>query len=164
MFSVNRILGSDFSTIAAGLDGLAQRQRVHAENLANVDTEGYTARTVDFEQQLKAARRSDDAGDALARLSDDSGGVDGFDSASDASDGADLDAATDPASTSTARDGADSLVPGREFRVSDSGKAVNRTSEAAAMMNDNIRFRVLTQQANNRISSLRSVLNEMGRG
>ena len=32
------------------------------------------------------------------------------------------------------------------------------------MMNDNVRFRVLTQQVTNQISAMRSVIAEMGRG
>ena len=41
---------------------------------------------------------------------------------------------------------------------------VDRGEEVSAMMNDNVRFRVLTQQVTNQISALRSVIAEMGRG
>ena len=38
-----------------GLAGLAQRSQVISTNVANVDTPGYTARTVDFESVLRQA-------------------------------------------------------------------------------------------------------------
>ena len=37
------------------LDGLAMRQRVAADNIANMDTPGYIASEVDFEGSLRAA-------------------------------------------------------------------------------------------------------------
>ena len=43
-------------------------------------------------------------------------------------------------------------------------KSVDRTTEVASMMNDNIQFRIMSQQINNRISSLKNVISEMGRG
>jgi flagellar basal-body rod protein FlgB len=41
--------------LASALDGVSTRQRVTADNIANVDTPGYRARSVDFETQLRAA-------------------------------------------------------------------------------------------------------------
>ena len=41
--------------LASALDGVTTRQQVIADNIANVDTPGYRARSVDFESQLKAA-------------------------------------------------------------------------------------------------------------
>lgn len=41
--------------LASALDGVALRQRVTADNIANVDTPGFRASSVDFETQLKAA-------------------------------------------------------------------------------------------------------------
>ncbi|HEX7716665.1 MAG TPA: flagellar basal body rod protein FlgB [Marmoricola sp.] len=41
--------------LASALDGVALRQRVIADNIANVDTPGFRASSVDFETQLKAA-------------------------------------------------------------------------------------------------------------
>lgn len=37
------------------LDGLSLRQRVIADNVANIDTPGFTASTVDFESSLRSA-------------------------------------------------------------------------------------------------------------
>lgn len=43
------------SVIHAALDGVALRQRVTADNIANIDTPGYRASSVDFESSLRAA-------------------------------------------------------------------------------------------------------------
>ena len=43
------------SVLHSALDGLALRQRVIADNIANVDTPGFRATTVDFESSLQAA-------------------------------------------------------------------------------------------------------------
>jgi flagellar basal-body rod protein FlgB len=41
--------------LASALDGVTLRQQVTADNIANVDTPGFRASSVDFESQLKAA-------------------------------------------------------------------------------------------------------------
>ncbi len=41
--------------LAAALDGVTTRQQVIADNIANVDTPGFRATSIDFETQLKAA-------------------------------------------------------------------------------------------------------------
>lgn len=41
--------------LASALDGVSLRQRVIADNIANVDTPGFRATSVDFETQLEAA-------------------------------------------------------------------------------------------------------------
>jgi flagellar basal-body rod protein FlgB len=41
--------------LASALDGVSLRQRVIADNIANVDTPGFRASSVDFETELKAA-------------------------------------------------------------------------------------------------------------
>lgn len=48
---------SDLTTSAlhVALDGLDQRQRAIASNLANLETPGYLARTVSFEDSLRTA-------------------------------------------------------------------------------------------------------------
>ena len=45
------------SVLATALDGLANRQNVIADNIANVDTPGFRATSVDFENNLLAALR-----------------------------------------------------------------------------------------------------------
>lgn len=47
--------GTTDGAIRAALNGLAARQRVAADNIANVDTPGFAAARVEFEAQLKAA-------------------------------------------------------------------------------------------------------------
>jgi flagellar basal-body rod protein FlgB len=46
------------SALKAALDGLAQRQRVTADNIANVNTPGFLAGRVDFESSLRGALTS----------------------------------------------------------------------------------------------------------
>ena len=41
--------------LSSALDGLSMRQRVIADNIANVDTPGFRATSVDFESSLAAA-------------------------------------------------------------------------------------------------------------
>ncbi|HUI47405.1 MAG TPA: hypothetical protein VL119_01835 [Acidimicrobiia bacterium] len=49
------VLDLTMQAIQASLDGLAARQRIEATNLANSETPGYTAQTVNFEDSLSAA-------------------------------------------------------------------------------------------------------------
>lgn len=138
MFSTDGILGRNHAIVAAALDGLAMRQQLHAENLANVDTKGYRAKTVDFERVLGAAIKGDDPG---LRAHNPFGAGAAF---------------------SAASEGALSSSFAAQQRTGATG--VDRTTEVSAMMNDNVRFRVLTQQATNQVSAMRSVIAEMGRG
>lgn len=139
MFSADSILGSRFQILAAGLDGLAMRQQVHTENLANVNTPGYEAKTVDFERVLSSALNSNDG--KLTPM--------------------DAQGAMLPNSMT------DAMTAGNltsQFAPRGAGHGVNKTTEVQQMMVDNIRYRVLTQQVTNRISELRNVISEMGRG
>ena len=43
------------AVLTSALDGLSMRQRVIADNIANVDTPGFRATSVDFESSLAAA-------------------------------------------------------------------------------------------------------------
>lgn len=43
------------AALGGALDGLSMRQRVAADNIANMDTPGFAAATVDFESSLRAA-------------------------------------------------------------------------------------------------------------
>jgi flagellar basal-body rod protein FlgB len=139
MFSTDGILGRNFAISSAALDGLAKRQQLHTENLANVDTKGYRAKTVDFESVLGTALKDPNPG---IRWSN-------------------------PMATSASlRDAAEGGAISSEFNVTTRAgqPGVDRTKEVALMANDNIRFRVITQQVTNQISALRSVIAEMGRG
>jgi flagellar basal-body rod protein FlgB len=57
------------AALASALDGLAARQRAIANNIANVNTPGYTAERVSFENALAAsvAEHDDHAGATMAR-------------------------------------------------------------------------------------------------
>lgn len=44
-----------FNALSSALDGLAARQRAIANNIANVNTEGYLAQRVSFEEALAAS-------------------------------------------------------------------------------------------------------------
>ena len=48
------------AALHSALDGIALRQRVIADNIANVDTPGFRATSVDFEASLQAAIASGD--------------------------------------------------------------------------------------------------------
>ncbi len=48
------------AALHTALDAISLRQRVIADNIANVDTPGYRATTVDFEASLRAAIASGD--------------------------------------------------------------------------------------------------------
>jgi flagellar basal-body rod protein FlgB len=58
------MIDSTGSVIYAALNGLAARQRVIADNVANVETPGFIAGRVSFEDSLRAAIADGDAGDA----------------------------------------------------------------------------------------------------
>lgn len=135
MFSVNNILGNNFGVLVAGMNGLAQRQEAHMRNLANINTKGYTAQTVNFEQQLEAMKQAKSPMAANGAMM--------------------------PGSVADGATGGIAVQP--KFAVTSTGKTVKREEEIGAMMNDNIRFRLLSQQVTNRISALRSVIAEIGR-
>jgi flagellar basal-body rod protein FlgB len=69
------------AALKGALDGLALRQRVAADNIANLDTPGFTAATVDFETSLRSAIADGEVapGDVLPTtgLSDATPGVNG---------------------------------------------------------------------------------------
>lgn len=147
MFAADGILGRNFRVMAAGLDGLTMRQRVHAENLANVDTVGYRSKTVDFEKVLSSELNAPASISPMA-----------------------ADGAMMPSSMSDAATGAGAVSGVRphlstRFAAQARGgtPGVNRNTEVNEMVTDSIRFRVLTQQVTNRISGLRAVISEMGR-
>jgi len=56
------------SVLQFAVDGLSQRQQVTADNLANVDTPGFTAQQVNFESSLQQALTSPDGGQATVTV------------------------------------------------------------------------------------------------
>ena len=80
------ILAKDlaFQVISFALDGLSLRQRAIASNIANIDTPGYKAQHVNFEDQLQQVLNSQTDSRVILRItnpnhitynSSDSGGV-----------------------------------------------------------------------------------------
>ncbi len=67
------------SAVHSALSGLAARQRAIADNVANVETPGFTAARVDFEDSLRAALAGGDPGRATVstRRSSEPGGMNG---------------------------------------------------------------------------------------
>ncbi|MFZ4515059.1 MAG: flagellar basal body rod protein FlgB [Acidimicrobiia bacterium] len=59
------IVGDDplMGALSKALSGLSARQRAIAQNLANIETPNYRARTVSFEDSLRGALRSSDPAD-----------------------------------------------------------------------------------------------------
>lgn len=57
------------AVLATALDGVTLRKRVIADNIANVDTPGFRASSVDFETQLRAAIDDGDFSDGTASVS-----------------------------------------------------------------------------------------------
>ncbi|MBJ7359168.1 MAG: flagellar biosynthesis protein FlgB [Nocardioides sp.] len=57
-----------FAVLCTALDGLSLRQRVIADNVANVDTPGFRASSLDFESSLRAAVESGGRHGAEAQL------------------------------------------------------------------------------------------------
>lgn len=51
--------GVTSTLVRVALDGLAQQQRVIANNIANANSTGFNARRLDFESELRAAARTD---------------------------------------------------------------------------------------------------------
>ncbi|MFW5867836.1 MAG: flagellar basal body rod protein FlgB [Armatimonadota bacterium] len=57
--------------LESALDGVAVQHRVAANNLANIETPGYAAKRVTFEEQLRSAVRAEERGErpgAVARV------------------------------------------------------------------------------------------------
>jgi flagellar basal-body rod protein FlgB len=60
--------GSVLSVLSTALDGLSLRSRVIADNVANVDTPGFRATNVDFEDSLREAVTSGRNTDVTAEV------------------------------------------------------------------------------------------------
>jgi flagellar basal-body rod protein FlgB len=58
------VLDLTMQAIQASLDGLAARQRIIAQNLANAETPGYIAQRISFENSLAGALASGDPASA----------------------------------------------------------------------------------------------------
>jgi flagellar basal-body rod protein FlgB len=63
------VIDPTMQAIQTSLDGLAARQRIIAQNLANAETPGYIAQSVNFEDSLRSAMSSGDPADASVTTS-----------------------------------------------------------------------------------------------
>jgi flagellar basal-body rod protein FlgB len=117
--------------IPAALTGLATRQRVISENVANVSTPGYKAAKVSFEDSLRAALDRSQNG---------------------RSDDPSASAAVEPQGPRITR-------AENESRRTD-GNTVDVDQEMVDLADTNIRFNALSQIATNRFRLLRSVITE----
>ena len=63
------MLDPTMQAIQTSLNGLAARQRIIAQNLANSETPGYLAQNVNFEDSLRSAMASGDPGQAAVSMS-----------------------------------------------------------------------------------------------
>lgn len=121
--------------ISAALDGLALRQRVISENIANVSTPGYKAAKVTFEDALRAAARRRDPSDRTSNSE-----------------------AMDPTARSA------DLSP-RIFRPTGStrrldGNTVDIDQEMVELAETNIRFNALAQLATARFRALHTIVTD----
>jgi len=63
------VIDPTMQAIQTSLDGLAARQRIIAQNLANSETPGYLAQNVNFEDSLRSAMASGDPSQAAISTS-----------------------------------------------------------------------------------------------
>jgi flagellar basal-body rod protein FlgB len=63
------VLDPTMQAIQVSLDGLAARQRIISQNLANSETPGYIAQNVNFEDSLRSAMSSGDPATAAISTS-----------------------------------------------------------------------------------------------
>jgi flagellar basal-body rod protein FlgB len=63
------VLDPTMQAIQTSLDGLAARQRIISQNLANSETPGYLSQNVNFEDSLRSAMASGDPGRAAISTS-----------------------------------------------------------------------------------------------
>jgi flagellar basal-body rod protein FlgB len=125
------------AALGGALDGLAMRQRVAADNIANMDTPGFTAATVDFETSLRAAI----ADGALTRTGDAAAG-------DAAASGA---AAGDIAPTLGVSDN----QPGAD------GNNVDLASETMTAMQSTFQYQLLTRAVGDRYSLITTAIGGM---
>ena len=67
--SISPISDSAFVALHRALDGLSQRQQAIASNVANLETPGFLAREVSFEDSLRAAVEAGRPSDASVSVS-----------------------------------------------------------------------------------------------
>lgn len=124
--------------LQAALNGLSLRQQVIAENLANVDTPGYVATEVSFEDRLRRALAPEEGG-RLQLVSTDARHLGG----------------PGPIATQLA-----SVHHTVDSPVRNDGNNVDVDREMARLAETQISYQAMTQLASNRLALLRSIITE----
>lgn len=134
----NAIAGQTDAAIRVALNGLSTRQRVISNNLANVDTPGFKASGVSFEEQLQKAVAKDQQ-DAV-RL-----------------------AATNPkhiADTASLDTLEPAIVQAGNTAMRNDGNSVDVEAEMVELANTAISYNTLVQITTSRLSLERYVIND----
>ena len=127
-------------TLQAALSGLAARQRVISDNVANVDTPGFKSSSVQFEQALKAALGQEGERPRVLMLTSVGNSVPQPDDAS---------FATTPKLTT-------SMATSQRA----DGNNVDIDQEMIQLAETNLTYNALAQVTNSRIQLLRTVVND----
>jgi flagellar basal-body rod protein FlgB len=123
--------------LSSGLDGLALRQKLTADNIANVDTPGYKAQHVSFEGQLQQAIK-DGAGPGMALQT------------------------TDDAHLSANREAMSSWVTldHQDNTLRNDGNNVDIDLEMTSLAETSIRYQALSQLVGMKLSLLKSLVRD----
>ncbi|UOF89351.1 flagellar basal body rod protein FlgB [Fodinisporobacter ferrooxydans] len=137
------IFGTPFFTVMEkSLDAATLRQRVYANNIANIDTPGFKRSDVSFERQLQTYLQGNTAGQPLT----------GF--------------RTDPRHIPIPGSGANMLQPTEyadsNTTVNNNGNNVDIDSEMTLIAKNQIQYNALVEQMNQQFSMLRSAINGGG--
>jgi flagellar basal-body rod protein FlgB len=130
--------GDAMAALRVALNGLAQRQRAVANNIANADTPGFKASEVRFEDRLAAALQRRTGGLPLQRTAD-----------------GHLPAA--PERVADVRP-AEEIVHSLTYR--NDGNNVDVDSEMSKLAETQLRFAAAAQAMNGRLSVLRTIITE----
>lgn len=117
----------------SALDGLSRRQEVLARNIANVDTPGYRAQSVDFESTLKSMNK----GTQTARL--------------------ETTHARHIRGSGSGEQGRFNVLPRRGGNARADGNTVEIDVELMEMAETGIRYQTLTQSVNEKLQLLKTI-------
>ncbi|MFN0074113.1 MAG: flagellar basal body rod protein FlgB [Chloroflexota bacterium] len=126
--------------LQAALNGLAARQRAISDNVANVDTPGFKASRVEFEETLKAAMGRDEGRPKILMLTRVENGV-------------------SPPSAEGTDMGAQAIISSETSRRLD-GNNVDIDQEMVKLAETNLTYNALAQLTNSRLALLRTIVND----
>ena len=133
------LTGTDW-LLERALDGVAERQRVSAHNIANANTPGYKRYRLPFEDQLKAALAREDRRELI---------------------GATTHPGHIPIRSGSARRRADlSVERVGETSMRNDGNNVDIEAEMAQIIKDQVHYNALAQEVAKRYSMLRDAITE----